>query len=56
MQHKRRKHLGKALLIVPALALVGGIAVLMTMDVPVQQQPVEQVLDAKAFLGSQPAQ
>lgn len=56
MQHKRRKHLGKSILILLAIAIVGGVIVLMKKDIPVQQKPVELALDAKIFLESPPAE
>ncbi len=56
MQHKRRGASGKMVLVVLAVVLAGGLISLMTMDVPAPQKPVEQVLDAKTFLESKPAQ
>jgi hypothetical protein len=50
MQHKRRKPFGKLLVIGLGLGVVAVIAVLMTVNVPVKQAPVEQTLDAQTFL------
>ena len=56
MQHKRRSSGGKVVLITLGVLVIGGFALLMTLDIPAQQKPVEQVLDAKAFLESKPAE
>lgn len=52
MQHKQRRAKTKGFLTLLVLLLIGGAGVLMTVNVPPPQNPVEKPLDSKVFLES----
>ncbi len=56
MQQKRRRSSSQIVWLVPVILLLGGMVALMMVDIPADSKPVEQVLDAKTFLESKPAQ